>query len=198
VSLSLRFDVVLGRRWLKEYQVIHDHNLDCLYLGREVRRRVFLSQAPKKKLPGHNVVWEKVQHGLLAEYQAEFKKLLTTHADNFDDSGSLRQIHFIKHDIVVTDPKPYHLPPYRYSAAKKNAIQEQVKESISLASGVIEALSSYSSHIMTPKKDGKFRFCVDFRRLNGITEDCAQPLPVIDVSVGGPWRGYHLFDDRSP
>jgi hypothetical protein len=50
-----------------------------------------------------------------------------------------------------------------------------------LASGVIEASSSpYSSPIvMAPKNDGKFRFCVDFRRLNGIMEDSAQPLPVI-------------------
>jgi hypothetical protein len=50
-----------------------------------------------------------------------------------------------------------------------------------LASGIIETSSSpYSSPIvMAPKKDGKFRFCVDFRRLNSITEDSAQPLPVI-------------------
>jgi hypothetical protein len=66
----------------------------------------------------------------------------------------------------MTDPKPFPLPPYRYSAAKKKAIQEQVKEI--LASGVIEASSSpYSSPIvMVPKKDEKFRFCVDFQRLN--------------------------------
>jgi hypothetical protein len=30
VSPSLRFDLVLGRRWLKEDRVIHDHDLDCL------------------------------------------------------------------------------------------------------------------------------------------------------------------------
>jgi hypothetical protein len=40
-----------------------------------------------------------------------------------------------------------------------------------LASGIIEALSS--PIVMTPKKDGKYRFCVDFRRLNSITEDSA-------------------------
>jgi hypothetical protein len=39
----IRFDVVLGRPWLKEYQDVHDHNLDCLYLGKESRRRVFSS-----------------------------------------------------------------------------------------------------------------------------------------------------------
>jgi hypothetical protein len=32
---------------------------------------------------------------------------------------------------------------------------------------------------MASKKDGKYRFCVDFQRLNSITEDSAQPLPVI-------------------
>jgi hypothetical protein len=90
VPLGLRFDVVLGRRWLKEFQVIHDHNLDCLYLDRQSRRRVFLSQAPRKKLPGHKIAWEKVQHSLSAEHQAEFKRLLARHADVFDDGGPLR------------------------------------------------------------------------------------------------------------
>jgi hypothetical protein len=30
VSPSLRFDLVLGRRWLMENRVVHDHDLDCL------------------------------------------------------------------------------------------------------------------------------------------------------------------------
>jgi hypothetical protein len=47
-------------------------------------------------------------------------------------------------------------------AAKKKAIQEQVKEM--LASGISDASSSpYSSPIvMAPKKNGKYRYCVDF------------------------------------
>jgi hypothetical protein len=79
----------------------------------------------------------------------------------------------------VTDPKPFRLPLYRYSVAKEKAIQEQVKEI--LASGVIEALSSaYSSTIViAAEKDGKFRFCDDFRCLNGIAEDSVQLLLVI-------------------
>jgi hypothetical protein len=90
----------------------------------------------------------------------------------------LRQTPFIKHDIVLTDPKPFRLLPYRHSATKKKTIQEKIKV---LASGIIEASSSpYSSPIvMASKKVGKYRFCVDFRCLNSITEDSAQPLPVI-------------------
>jgi hypothetical protein len=97
----------------------------------------------------------------------------------FDNSGPLRQTPVIKHDIVLTNFKPFRLPPYRHSATKKKAIQEQIKDM--LASGIIEASSSpYSSPVvMVSKKDGKYRFCVDFRRLNSIIEDSAQPLPMI-------------------
>jgi hypothetical protein len=84
-------------------------------------------------------------------------------------------------------------------AAKKKAIQEQVKDM--LASGIIKASSSpYSSPIvMAPKKNGKFRFCVDFRRLNGITEDCAQPLPVIHTVLKdlGEATIFSILDLRS-
>jgi hypothetical protein len=85
----------------------------------------------------------------------------------------------MKYNIVLTDLKPFRLLLYQYAAAKKKVIQEQVKEM--LASGIIEAsISPYSSPMaMAPKKDGKFCFCVDFRRLNGIIEDSDQPLPVI-------------------
>lgn len=48
------------------------------------------------------------------------------------------------------------------------------------ANGIIEAVSPpYSSPIvLVNKKDGTFRFCVDFRRLNSVTVDSAQPQPV--------------------
>ena len=40
--------------------------------------------------------------------------------------------------------------------------------------------SPYSSAIViAKKKDGKNMFCIDFRKLNQITEDTAQPIPKI-------------------
>jgi hypothetical protein len=116
-----------------------------------------------------------VRYGFPETHRAELQDLLDRHPDVFDDGGPLRQTPFIKHDIVLTNPKPFRLPSYRHSVAKKKAIHEQVREM--LASGIIEA-SSWPI-VMAPKKDGKYRFCVDFRRLNSITEDTAQPLPVI-------------------
>ena len=37
--------------------------------------------------------------------------------------------------------------------------------------------------VLVRKKDGKTRFCVDFRKLNDCTRKDAQPLPRIDESL---------------
>ena len=53
----------------------------------------------------------------------------------------------------------------------------EIDEMIEL--GVIEpSISPYSSPIvLVQKKDGSIRFCIDFRKLNKITEFDAEPMP---------------------
>jgi hypothetical protein len=52
-----------------------------------------------------------------------------------------------------------------------------------LAEGVIEPSDSpWSSPIvLAKKKDGKHRFCIDFRKVNEVTRKDAYPLPFINV-----------------
>jgi hypothetical protein len=52
-----------------------------------------------------------------------------------------------------------------------------------LAEGVIEPSGSpWSSPIvLAKKKDGKYRFCIDFRKVNEVTRKDAYPLPFINV-----------------
>jgi hypothetical protein len=54
-----------------------------------------------------------------------------------------------------------------------------------LADCIIEpATSEYASPIViVKKKDGRPRFCVDYRRLNEVTKDEAVPLPIIHETL---------------
>ena len=51
--------------------------------------------------------------------------------------------------------------------------------------GVIErSVSPYSSPVvLVPKKDGSVRFCIDFRKLNKVTEFDAEPMPNMEEVI---------------
>jgi hypothetical protein len=62
----------------------------------------------------------------------------------------------------------------------KDEIECQVNEMLS--QGIIQLSSSSfpSPVLLVKKKDGSFRFCVDFRHLNAMTAKSKFPLPVFD------------------
>jgi hypothetical protein len=59
--------------------------------------------------------------------------------------------------------------PYRYSPLHKDEIERQVRELLH-AGLITHSTSPYASHVLlVQKKDGSWRFCVDYRKLNDIT-----------------------------
>ncbi|GBP95037.1 Retrovirus-related Pol polyprotein from transposon 297 [Eumeta japonica] len=87
---------------------------------------------------------------------------------------------FAEHRIDTGDHPPIAVPPYRLTPAKKAIMEAELDKM--LCENVIEECESpwAAPALLVPKKDGTFRFCVDYRRLNAVTRSDSYPLPVID------------------
>jgi hypothetical protein len=89
----------------------------------------------------------------------------------------------VTHKIRLTEDKVVFQPPYRYSVAEREIIRQHTKEMKD--NGIIR--SSHSSYaapvVLAKKKDGSWRFCVDYRKLNAITKRDVYPLPRIDDTL---------------
>jgi hypothetical protein len=87
----------------------------------------------------------------------------------------------IEHIIKVKkDSAPVNIRPYRYPHHHKTEIERLIQDL--LKCGVITTSKSpYAAPIiLVRKKDGSFRLCIDYRRLNKITIKNKFLIPFID------------------
>jgi hypothetical protein len=103
--------------------------------------------------------------------------MLSKHASMWD--GRLGQIDSVSHRVKTTGG-PIFQQPYRSGPFVRTAEQTEVNRM--LAEDIIEpATSEWSSPVvLVPKRDGGMRFCVDYRKLNNLTERDVYPLPRMD------------------
>ena len=89
----------------------------------------------------------------------------------------------VKHEIHLTDNKPFKEPFRRISPALYNEIREHLKEMLA-ADAIRPSQSPFSSNVVVVrKKDGSIRFCIDFRKLNSRTIQDAYAIPRIEDSL---------------
>ena len=113
----------------------------------------------------------------------ELEALISEFRDIFVSPGqSLGRTSTIKHSIRVEGP-PVRQPLRRIPFALQDTVRAEVQKM--LKQGVIkESSSPWSSPVlMVKKKDGTWRFCVDYRKLNAITHKDAYPLPRINETL---------------
>ena len=83
-------------------------------------------------------------------------------------------------EIDTGDAQPRRQRPRRLPIAAKQEVARQIQSM--QEAGVIQPSNSpwVSPIVLVHKKDGTYRFCVDYRELNAVTKPDSYPLPRID------------------
>ena len=133
----------------------------------------------------------------------EVQQLLKRYAKAFEEPTQLPPHRSVDHHIhLEAGAQLVSIRPYKYPQFQKEKIEKLVEEM--LQSGVIrESHSAFSSPVLlVRKKDGGWRFCVDYRALNAIIVKDKFPIPtieeIVDELFGAEyfskidlWSGYH-------
>ena len=118
---------------------------------------------------------------MVTEYEGIFSK----------DSSDLGKSGLLEHAFDTGDCKPVKQPPLRVPPYQRDVIDQQLGEL--LTTGRIEpSQSPWSSlAVLARKHDGTYRMCIDYRKLNQLTQKDAMPLPreddVLEALGGAQW-----------
>lgn len=119
---------------------------------------------------------------LSAEQKQQLREVIMRYPEVFNDkTGRTTKL---QHQInLKPDARPYNSPPFRYAPARRQIIEQNLKEMTE--QGIISPSKSpwASPVILAPKKDGNLRFCIDYRKLNSMTIRDAYPIPRIDDTL---------------
>ena len=111
----------------------------------------------------------------------DVQQLLNEFAVAFREPKGLPPVRDITHQIPLKpDSKPVQVRPYKYPHFQKAEIERLVAE-MHQAGIIRDSTSPFSSPILlVKKKDGSWRFCIDYRALNAITVRDLFPIPTIE------------------
>ena len=195
VVKGIQNEVILGMPWLQRYQPTISWQERTLTFptgqvwepeGEQHLRLKTINRIRKKQDMG---VWvtaviSKENEGTRKGEEIgdpQVHSVLNNFAELFEPLQGTPPDQRVKHVIELEkDAKPVMRRPYRLSAAQVEDATEQLQKAIQ--QGWIQPSQSPWGMpiLMVPKKDKKWRLCVDYRDLNAVTVQDAYPLPRID------------------
>ena len=129
-------------------------------------------------------MYNRTKGNLSEANQEHLRSLLEEYHDIFSAEGKpLGQTDLAQHEINTGNHRPIKQRPRREPLGQQHVVQEQLQTMLS--QGVVEPSTSAwaSPVVLVKKKDGSIRFCIDYRRLNEISEKDAYPLPRVDDNL---------------
>ncbi|WVZ53938.1 hypothetical protein U9M48_004823 [Paspalum notatum var. saurae] len=186
------YDAILGYDWLESHSPMECHRKD--------RTLSFMHQETKITLQGilpvplqmteitveqlwkcckGNDVWacavvQSSENAPVAAIPKEISQLLQGFQDVFTEPTSLPPHRCYDHTIpLIPGATPVNSRPYRYSPLHKDDIEQQ--------GWIVHSNSPFASPVLlVQKKDGTWRLCVDYRRLNTLTIKNRFPIPLVE------------------
>ncbi|XP_019230960.1 PREDICTED: uncharacterized protein LOC109211833 [Nicotiana attenuata] len=193
-------NMVMGNDWMKKHNpTTFDHEKMCVTIGKKGNKLVLQGITEEGKLTmitsgtmgkmlrkgqallAHLFMMNAVNAGEQEAVGEAIEEVLQQYSDVFAEPKTLPPVRSLDHSIPLKPGAiPISLRPYRYNYYQKEELERQVKEM--LTNGIIQhSQSPFSSPaLLVKKKDGSWRFCVDYRGLNDITIKDKYPIPIVD------------------
>ncbi|GKB94316.1 ty3-gypsy retrotransposon protein [Tanacetum coccineum] len=206
-------DVVLGMQWLGSLgPIVADFSIPQISFQHK-GSNITLSGEPLSSLVSPSTIHHLMQkeavasmHTLIFQHTSpsetpifnthpdpHIQTLLTAYSNLFDPPASLPPPRTHDHHIpLLPNTPPINVCPYRYPHYQKQIMTDLISDM--LKEGLIKPSNSpYSSPVLlVRKKDGTWRFCVDYRALNSITIRDRFPIPMVDELLD-ELHGAHIF-----
>ena len=122
----------------------------------------------------------RISEGLTELQKEDIRNTVLHYFEDLHRSGLPGRASKTEHRIITTSDSPTYQHPYRTSLKKQEFIRDEVQKL--LTEGKIRKSNSpYGAPVVLPvKKDGSFRFAIDYRRLNKVTKKDGFPMPRMD------------------
>ena len=128
------------------------------------------------KIPAVPMELEKWQRD---ELEILLKKYKTVFSESMGRIGATDVIQHEIHTKGMPIRQPYRCQNPTVRQQEREQIEEMMEQDV-----IRPSTSPWASPVvMVKKKDGTMRFCVDYRKLNAVTEKDAMPLPRIDDTL---------------
>lgn len=171
--------LILGVDWMRTNEVVIDMSREIVTVGRPERENIpFVNRTTEQIRNAPQVDLTSVHQEIPEEHLEDFHTLLQEYSDIFN-TEVLQQTTAMQHHIPLTSEIPVYTASYRLSPTKVEFIRKQIREM--LLQNLIEPSDSpYNSPIVVIEYAEKEpRFCVDYRKINAITQD--QNCPGVNI-----------------